>query len=657
MLTHFRHHDAVEQDNTIIAAPIKKLRLLFYHAGDHAWLYPTALQLKTYIDLLYPNLAEHLDWLIPIQQQVSDQQLIDYINETDTDVLCTSHYLWNHARLARQISSVKPKLKLGFKVIAGGPSIDVNNNKNFFQQYPSIDYAVYGAGEQAFADIVEHLVFDKSLIAFNTSNCAWKNNKTGKSVIADYKFVKMIDTSPFVHNQSMFEVMVEAAKEKNVSVWLPYTLTRGCPYSCTFCDWNSGLGNKVSRRKNTYQQEIDLFQQLGINNIYLADANVGQYDEDVAMIDYFAEKNLQQNAEFHLSGNFSKLKKENNLKIFDIMARGRLVKKTLNFSVQDINPQVLDNINRPDVGWDVHVAMANELQTKYPHLIVKAQLIYGLPGQTPASWRQTLAAVAQQNILPIIFLNEPLPASPAIYDAEYQRKFQYEYVHSNRILSLGNIPKKSVGFDLMVKTRLIYGLPGQPWRQPIATVTQQNILPIIFLNEPLPASAAIIAAEYRSKFQIESLYVHSQVSNTVYLSNIPKKSVSFDQHDLVQMNLLSAVYVVLTSINFALRENHIQPLDIEKIVDQLMSSDQCKNLHNNLYSNWTKENNFYYTIDFSGKSIQIPDNMLGRQILNDPVFIKYISAFVDIDHRKKFLQTAVQGHFKKTMEEIGVDID
>jgi hypothetical protein len=49
--------------------------------------------------------------------------------------------------------------------------------------------------------------------------------------------------------------------------------------------------------------------------------------------------------------------------------------------------------------------------------------------------------------------------------------------------------------------------------------------------------------------------------------------------------------------------------------------------------------------------------MLSRQILNDSVFIKYISAFVDIDHRKKFLQTAVQGHFKKTMEEICVDID
>jgi putative methyltransferase len=162
------------------------------------------------------------------------------------------------------IVSNSKQVKTHYQIVAGGPSIDVNNNKDFFEQYPYIDYAVYGAGEQAFADIVDHLLNQKPMIAFNTSNCAWKNHKTKKTVVADYKFVKMIETSPFVHNKELFSAMVDDAKKKNISVWLPYTLTRGCPYSCTFCDWNSGLGNKVSRRKNTYQQEIDLFQQLGV---------------------------------------------------------------------------------------------------------------------------------------------------------------------------------------------------------------------------------------------------------------------------------------------------------------------------------------------------------------------------------------------------------
>jgi hypothetical protein len=337
----------------------------------------------------------------------------------------------------------------------------------------------------------------------------------------------------------------------------------------------------VSRRKNTYQQEIDLFQQLEVTNIYLSDANVGQYDEDIDMMDYFAQKNLKENAEFHVNGNFSKLKKENNLKIYNIMAQGRLVNKTLNFSVQDINQQVLDNIDRPDVGWDVHVAMANELQEKYPHLMVKAQLIYGLPGQTPATWQHTLEQVTQQNILPIIFLNEPLPTSPAIYDPEYQRRFQYEYVQSNRMLAFA------------------YGNREQ-----------------------------------------------------IYSSKIPKKSSSFDQHDLVQMNLLSSIYFALSVIKFALQETNFKMLNITEIVDNFLNNIHGKTLYNNLYHNWTVKNNFYYTVDFSGNATHIPDMFLGLSLATDISFFKYISAFLPTDDCSEFEKITGNAKFNELVRAI-----
>lgn len=431
-----------------ISVENKKIKILLYHCNaNDGWIYTTALQLKTYIDLLYPATAEKLEWLIPLQNGVSDQELLQHIKQNKVDILCTSHYLWNHEHLTNQLSRIKDRLHRQI-VIAGGPSVDVNVNENFFQQHPYIDYAVYGAGEQAFADIMNHLALGSPLIAFNTSNCAWKNSNTGKTVVADYKFVKMLETSPFLHNETMFTSMIQNRQHEDT--WVSYTLTRGCPYACTFCDWNSGLGNKVSRRKNTYQQEIDLFQRVGVTNIYLADANVGQYDEDVDMIEYFAEKNIKENAGFHVGGNFSKLKKENNLKIFHTMANGRLVQKTFNFSVQEINQEVMKNINRPDVGWDVHLAMIEELTTSHPHLIAKVQLIYGLPGQTLDGWQQTLQTVTEKNIMPMIFLNEPLPASPAMYDPEYQQQFQFEYVYSQRMAwkkYFSYIPKKSNSFD------------------------------------------------------------------------------------------------------------------------------------------------------------------------------------------------------------------
>ena len=580
MLTSLQQHNVDEQD-IVVATPKNKLKILFYHAGAmaHSWVYPAALQLKTYIDILYEDTAPQVQWLIPVQQEINTKDLVKQIIQNDVNVLCTSHYLWNHELLTQQIAEIKalvPKIT----IIAGGPSIDVNNNKNFFEQYPYIDYAVYGAGEQAFADIINHLVFGKPMIAFNSSNCAWKHPVSGSPVVADYKFVKMLNVSPFVHNKHMFTAMVKDARKNSQEVWLPYTLTRGCPYSCTFCDWNSGLGNKVSRRKGTYQQEIDLFQKVGLKNIYLSDANVGQYDEDVDMIEYFAQKNLQENANFHVGGNFSKLKKENNLKIFNIMANGRLVNKTLNFSVQDVNQDVLNNIDRPDVGWETHVSMANELREKYPHLIVKAQLIYGLPGQTPATWRHTLDQVTQQNILPIVFLNEPLPASPAIYNPEYQEKFQFEYIYSNRVLN-----------------------------------------------------------------------------NLYYSSKIPKKSSSFDQSDIVQMNLLTQIYKALSAINLGLKENMSQLLEISPIVDKFLNTYNYKNLYNNLYHNWTVENNFYYTINFAGDSADFSDIWLWGSFMRDSEFIQFIMQEVPVDSRKIFAKMAMHRKFQDLVELITSDMD
>ena len=528
LLTHFQQRDAVEQNDQYVPTT-NKLKILFYHANPaewpKAWLYPLVLQLKMQIELFYPEIKDQLAWLIPIQQEISDEELIKQIEQTDVDILCTSHYIWNHDYLCKQLSRIKSKLKDGFKIIAGGPSIDVNINKEFFTHHHYIDYAVYGPGEVAFADIVNHLITKKPLVAFNTSNCAWQNRKTGKTTIADYKVVKMIETSPYIHNKDMLTVMATQIKEQaelaKKEVWILYTVTRGCPYSCTFCDWNGGLGTKVSRRKNTYPQEIDLFEELGLTNVFLMDANVGMYDEDVDMVEYLAEKNIKGNNKFSIEGNYSKLNKKNNLKIFHALARGKLITRTLNFSLQDTNQQVLKNIDRPDIGWDDHVKIARELKTTYPHLIIKAQMIYGLPGQTPETWKQTLLQLIEENIAPIIFLNEPLASSPALYDTNYQDKFQFEYIESNR-------------------------LDG----------------------------------------------------NRVYSSLIPKKCISFNQLDLVEMQVTSVLMHALSVINLRL---NLEREELELIADSLLTSDNYCRLRDNLYHNWTVDNNFYYTISFSGE--------------------------------------------------------
>jgi hypothetical protein len=267
------------------------------------------------------------------------------------------------------------------------------------------------------------------------------------------------------------------------------------------------------------------------------------------------------------------------------MANGKLINKTFNFSIQDTNAQVLSNIDRPDVGWDVHVSMANELREHHKELVVKAQLIYGLPGQTVASWQQTLQQVAQENILPIVFVNEPLPASPAMLDPEYQRKFQFEYVLSQRI-------------------------------------------------------------------------IHNDGTCSWYHSRVPKKSSSFNQSDLVHMNLYSAFFTSLTAINLVCIENDVDPIPISlSVVENFLQCRNYQNLYQNLLDNWTKHNNFFYTITFNGEFQEIADNGLVNNFVESTAFINHIVELLPVQQKKQIAKLAINSKFYNFLRQWGKDSD
>ena len=477
------------------------LNVLFYHANDvHSqdevktgadgffFLSVAALYFKTHIDICYPDIANEINWLVPIQHKKTDTQLINLINKLKPDVICTSHYIWNNDFLFDQLKRIISKINPQIVIIAGGPSINVNINAEFFNLYPFVKYAIYGAGEMAIADAFTSLITKKKLISFNTSNIAWVDNTSGQPTVAEFKYVPQSKTSPYLHNKDFFKKIVHNEKSQGFVPIIPYELTRGCPYSCTFCDWNSGLSNKVTRRKNSYKEEIDLFHELGIQFIYLADANVGQYDEDVEVIEYLAKKNIHENANFKTESNLSKLRKDNNLKIYHLLAQGDLIQKDwgFTFSIQDINSNVLENIDRPDVTWDVNLRMINELKQCYPDIVSKIQLIIGLPGQTVNSWRQTLSEVCRHDVRICLFLNELLPASPAALDWTYREKFQFTYSNSERFNGFdffrGNFAKSCLSYsaenlvEMLITGSFYCGLTLLKYE---SKVTNFNLEPIV----------------------------------------------------------------------------------------------------------------------------------------------------------------------------------
>jgi hypothetical protein len=128
---------------------------------------------------------------------------------------------------------------------------------------------------------------------------------------------------------------------------------------------------------------------------------------------------------------------------------------------------------------------------------------------------------------------------------------------------------------------------------------QENILPIVFLNEPLASSPALYDPNYQDKFQCEYIEsVRTDWGGRTYLSVMPKKCISFSQLDLVEMQVTSAFMHVVAIINLHL---NLERQALELIVDSLLKSESYRLLRDNLYHNWTVDNNFYYTISFLGE--------------------------------------------------------
>lgn len=552
-------------------------KILFYHANtlyfdelkNSLFLSTAAIYFKTHIDINAPDIADKIDWLLPIQKKISDDELIEYCNSNQVDLLCLSCYLWNENFFIEQLSRVKHKLNPNLKIVIGGPSVDVNINHDFFNKHSYADYAIYGPGEVSFTDLVTHMIKNKKLIAFNTSNMAWYDKEKNKLIVAEYKNVSQSQISPFLYNKDFFSNIIKnEQQDRTIRIVLPYELTRGCPYSCTFCDWNSGLSTKVSRRKNTYKDEIDLFQELKIKDIYFSDANFGQYEEDIALVEYLVDKNLNENANFTTDGNLSKLRKDNNLKLYHLFAKGNLVSSgwAFTFSVQDINESILKNINRPDVGWEVHKKMILELHHHHPEYLAKVQFIIGLPGQTPKTIIESLSQIISlPNVVLSPFISELLPASPASLDPAYQEKFNFQYSTSERINPAG------------------------------------------FL--------------FRGKF--------------------PASCFSFTQKDFVEMVVLTSFLTGIANSRETFGYKNLTLLYNSKlIVDIFLNSEQYQRITDNLYTNWTKHDKFFYTINFDLK----PTNLSACNM-----YFSSLEWMNSLSWKKMLLQADLYGIKKNTL--------
>lgn len=427
-----------------------KLKVYFYSPGfantrpvtefanrdKVVFINPTPLYLDSYMKVHEPELQTRVEWTKMQYLPLTKQEFIDEINNLEVDVVALSIYTWNKANILDNVKDIHQHLKRPTKFIIGGPSVNVVRDPTYLQNLPEVEFAIYAQGEVPFVSVVKHYLGIQKVNVLNTKNLAWIDN--GKLKKADYEFTRIKSGSPIVQSRDLLERIRDDLHPRGWIIHFPYETSRGCPYNCAFCDWTSGMSHKVSKRKFAYEEELETLGELGITNLYMADANFGMFPEDVQIAETMGRLKKEMKYDFWIHGNnFSKTKKDIVFKIADIFVESNIV-PYMKFSIQDIDDTVLDNIARPDIPWEEHIKYILALRAKYPSTIIALDIIKGLPGQTRQSWENIYKEICQHDLQLDVYDWEIIANSPAGYDKEYQERMQLktittvDYSDSNR---------------------------------------------------------------------------------------------------------------------------------------------------------------------------------------------------------------------------------
>ena len=357
-------------------------------------LWPSA---KTYYELNGDE-PDKYNWVLPVCEMYTDiEDIKASIQQAPPAIFGVSLYVWNYEKslaLCKWVKETWPNCI----VMAGGPHQYFKHHGDWFKKHWFIDASLPSEvyGEIAITDLLNNLQDDNS-INWNTVEQMVYPSKN-KSLTLHSK--KATNKKDFKWGYSAYEAQHANMQEYvdhyyNVAgrqgLHCKIETTRGCPYSCTFCDWGGGIGGKVILKDlNTVKTDLKILLSYNVSSVYVCDANFGiNGKRDVDVVRFIADEkktygskkfpNVQYGGYAKTNKHFGYLKE-----IFTIEAENDL-SYVYKISQQSFHDDVLVNVKRTDLRANEHFELADHLRKTYSY-DATVELIFGLPGITLDKW-------------------------------------------------------------------------------------------------------------------------------------------------------------------------------------------------------------------------------------------------------------------------------
>lgn len=364
------------------------------------------------------SVEDGLEFILPIYKRQPVEEIVEHLAQAD--VVGISIYVWNFnlsMEVARQLRIANPNTLIVF----GGPHVP-DNAEEFLQEYPFVDLACHGEGEQVFLSILENFHSkdwsETGSISYFDTDGSFKTNPRVKRL-------KELDEFPSPYLSGTFDPLREANPETSwIMLW---ETNRGCPFSCTYCDWGSAVGAKVNKfGDQRLYRELEWFAKTGGDIIFCCDANFGMLKRDYELAEFAVLiKKIYKHPRI-LTVQNTKNATEKSYKVQKLLYTSKL-NPVVTLSVQSINDNTLNAIKRKNISLETF----KELQRRFTQdkVLTYTDVILGMPGETYDSYFDGISTIIDEGQHHrILFYNLSILPNAEMGDVEYQQKYELKIV-------------------------------------------------------------------------------------------------------------------------------------------------------------------------------------------------------------------------------------
>ena len=355
--------------------------------------------------------------LIPLNLEMSVDDMAQQIIDRDADIVGFSAYMWTSQRV-REISQTLSEKSSRTLVVVGGPETSTFD----YSLWPNNTLFVLGEGEKPL-----HWILSK--IMQNPDFMNWNPNDMHKAIFSKYKdrskaviqMEKDLATGVPIYSEKFLNVLENPENLSTAFTW--HDTAVSCPYTCGYCGHKTRP--KVAFRKDDIvEEEIRRIGNLGFENVFIIDPILGglpgrdntilqwykQYAPDTAISAYYR-------VEYFNDQTISLLSKSN-------------IKEVL-IGLQSTNPNIPEWLRSNNLK-KVKKYLPQLSKNGIPSRI---ELITGMPGDTPSGQKESLRFVVEE-IQPMSIWSYHLTIIPGtrlygILDAD--QKGQELWVHADLV--------------------------------------------------------------------------------------------------------------------------------------------------------------------------------------------------------------------------------